>query len=441
MSKIAVTIRNILSSQGFKKYFQNTSWLFIERVLRMGIALAVGIYVARYLSPEKFGTLNFAMGFVGLFTAFASLGLDSILVRDLVKDPDKRDTLLGTAFVLKLAGVVVIIGILAVAVLFTSNDATTNALIFIIASAELFRAFGVIDYFYQSRVMSKYVVRVQMVQMLITSSVKVALILFEAPLLYFGWVVMLETTVIAVGYLYTYSSEGQKLFKWRFDKQLALSLLSESWPLTLYSLALHVQARIDQVMIGEMMGKAEVGQYSVAMRMIEAVDFIPMVIVASFAPAITSAKNQSKELYEDRLLNLYRLMFLLFVIVSIPIFIVAEPAIVLLFGEEYRPAGILLSLFAVRLFFSNMGVGKSTFITNESLFKFSLITAVVGAITNIGVNYLLIPIMGPKGAIIATIISFTVSIFLMDLTFARTRPNLALMMKGIASFWKLSKFK
>jgi O-antigen/teichoic acid export membrane protein len=83
------------------RYFANTSWLFGEKILRMIVGLFVGIWVARYLGPEQFGLLSYAQSFVGLFTAIATLGLDGIVVRELVKDPSRRDELIGTAFWLK----------------------------------------------------------------------------------------------------------------------------------------------------------------------------------------------------------------------------------------------------------------------------------------------------------------------------------------------------
>jgi O-antigen/teichoic acid export membrane protein len=113
--------------------------------------------------------------------------------------------------------------------------------------------------------------------------------------------------------------------------------------------------------------------------------------------------------------------------------------IVWMYGEEFRPAGFLLSLFAIRLFFTNMGVAKASFITNESLFRYSLLTAIIGAGLNIAINYLLIPEYRSIGAIWATIISFAVSLFLLDLCFKRTRVNLGWMLKGIGTFWRFHR--
>lgn len=137
------------------RYFANTSWLFAEKVLRMIVGLFVGIWVARYLGPEQFGLFSYAQSFVALFAAIATLGLDGIVVRELVKDENRRDELIGTSFWLKLMGAIAVLLLLAIAINFTSNDHYTNVLVFIIASATIFQAFNVVDFYFQAQVLSK----------------------------------------------------------------------------------------------------------------------------------------------------------------------------------------------------------------------------------------------------------------------------------------------
>jgi O-antigen/teichoic acid export membrane protein len=259
----------------------------------------------------------------------------------------------------------------------------------------------------------------------------------HAPLIWFAIIVVVGTVLNAAGYLFAYKRGEGSARNWEFTNVVALQLLRESWPLALYGIALHIQARIDQVMLGKMLSTAEVGQYSVALKFIEIFGFVPMVLMNTFSPAIAKAKAAGEALYHSRLTNLYRIMFLAFLVIAIPIYFAAEEVVTLLYGMEYQAAGYLLSLFAVRLFFSNMGVAKSVFIVNESLFRYSLLTVVIGAIANISLNYFLIPVYGSVGSVMASIISFTVSIFLVDFFFERTRENQKLMIRGIFSFWKL----
>ena len=135
----------------------------------MLVGLFVGIWIARYLEPEQFGLFSYAQSFVGLFTAFATLGLDGIVVRELVKGESRRDILLGTVFWLKLIGAFLVLIFLAIAVNFTSNDHYTNKFIFIIASATIFQSFNVVDFYFQSKVLSKYVVFANIISLLFTS--------------------------------------------------------------------------------------------------------------------------------------------------------------------------------------------------------------------------------------------------------------------------------
>lgn len=401
------------------------------------VGLVVGIYVARYLKPESFGLLNYSISFVSIFSVFSTLGLDQIIVRELAKDPENQNDLLGTGFLLKLAGSGILLLLMVAILFFMKHDPFTNTLIMIIAAAEIFKGFEVISYFFQAKTLSKYVVQAQLVINLILSMIKITLVFAHASLIWFAIIIVIGSIFNAIGFLYSYRRREGTFWKWNYKKELAYQLMSESWPLALYGIALHIQARIDQVMLGKMLNTAEVGQYSVALKFIEIFGFMPMVLMSTFSPSIVRAKGVSEALYHHRLTNLYRLMFLTFIAIGVPIYFFAERVITLLYGVEYQAAGYLLSLFALRLFFSNMGVGKSVFIINESLFKYSLMTVVIGAISNMLLNYYLIPLYASVGSIIASMLSFTVSIFLVDLFFQKTRENQRLMLRGIFSFWKL----
>ncbi len=440
-------------NEGFRKYLKNTSWLFLERVIRLGVVLLTGILVARSLGPELFGQLNYATGFVGLFFALTTMGLDEIVIRDLVRRPERRDELLGTAAVIKLAGSILLVLLLLACTVLKDMDGLTATIIIIVGASELLRPFGVIDWYFMAQVRSRDTVIVQMAQVIISAAAKIAIVVamhygYLTPrdaLIWFAWVYVLETAALAIGYAVRYMQAGATVRAWRYSRRMAGFLLNQSWPLVIYGVALYVQAKIDQVMIfdvlrgrvGEAAANEEVGQYSNALKMIEALGFLPVIVQRSLAPAITRAKAKSAELYGDRLLNQYRLMFLLFLLTSVPLYFVAEPLMVFLYGEAFRPAGYLLSLFAIRLLFTNMGVAKASFITNESLFKYALLTAVVGAGLNVGMNYFLIPPFKAIGAIWSTIGSFVISIFVMDLFFARTRTNLKWMLLGMATFWRI----
>jgi O-antigen/teichoic acid export membrane protein len=272
----------------------------------------------------------------------------------------------------------------------------------------------------------------------LSSIIKIMLVFFQASLIWFAVETVLATGILALILLLCYSKQKLSILRWRFEWSIAKALLQDSWPLIFSGLALMVQARIDQVMLKNMIGTEEVGYYSVASRLIEAFAFIPMMLSYLFTPTMIRAKAKSELLYQDRLGDYYKISFLLFLIIGLPLFILSEKIVVLLFGVDYQPAGILLALMSIRLFFTNIGVARSVFILTENLFKYSLMTMVIGTIVNVVLNYILIPDYQSRGAIIATIASFFVTIFLVDFFYIKTHKNTLLIMKSIFTSYKIN---
>src|SRR5260221_11367862 len=86
---------------------RNFGWLLTDRVVRLAISLVVNVWLVRYLGVERLGLMSFAQSLVVLFAVFAQLGLETILVRDLVRRPEASRDLLGTALTLRLTGALV----------------------------------------------------------------------------------------------------------------------------------------------------------------------------------------------------------------------------------------------------------------------------------------------------------------------------------------------
>ena len=399
-------LKSLKNHEGFMKYFKNTSWLFGEKILRMFVGLFVGVWVARYLGPERFGLFSFAQSFVGLFTVIATLGLDGIVVRELVKDESPKNRLLGTAFYLQLMGAFFVLLLLGIAISFTSNDTYTNALIFIIASATIFQSFNVVDMYFQSKVMSKYIVYSNIISLLISTSIKVILILTEAPLIAFAFVILFDSFVLAVGYIYFFLKKSTfKIWELSFDKSTAIGLLKDSWPLILSGIVISIYMKIDQVMIKEMLGSEAVGQYAAAVRLSEAWYFIPMVIASSLFPAIVNAKKISEKLYYERLQKLYDLMVWMAIAIALPMTFLSDYVVNLLYGNQYNEAGSVLMIHIWAGVFVFLGVAFSKYLTIENLTKKMFYRTFIGSILNITLNYFLIKIYGITGAAIATLLS------------------------------------
>lgn len=373
----------------------------------MGVGLLVGVWIARYLGPEQFGLMNYAMAIVALFGAVASLGLNGIVVRDLVREPDSANTTLGTAFLLQLIGGFLAFGLaIATIGLARPDDSLAKAIVAVLGFAMVFKSTEVVKYWFESQVKSKYVVWMENGVFLVLAVSKISLILMEAPLMAFVWAAFAEGALGAVGLLTVYAWRGGALGVWRIRYGRAKGLLQDGWPLILSGLAVMVYMRIDQVMLGQMLGDEAVGVYSAAVRISEVWYFIPVAIVASVFPSIIEAKKRSEPLYYKRLQKLYDLMVLLSLSVAIPMVFLSSWLVELLYGEQYREAGTVLAVNIWTGLFVSLGLAAGKWVILEGYFRNALFRVLLGACINILANSILIPIYSVSGAAWATLISY-----------------------------------
>ncbi|MBU1152722.1 flippase [bacterium] len=417
--KILREIKNkaekILNHQGFQRYAKNTGWMFAEQILRLIAGLFVGIWIARYLGPEKFGIFSYALAFTSIFAGIAKLGLDGIVVRDLVSEPDRRDVYLGTAFWLKLVGAILTLGIIGAATLFTSNDAITNRYIFIIAGGIIFQSFEVIDFYFQSKVLSKFVSICKMTQLFLSSLLKIYFVITGADLFWFVLVSLIDQLTISVSLYFAYRYQRLPSFYRYFNFEIAKRLLKDSWPLIFSSLVISIYMRIDQVMIKEMLGEREVGLYSSAVRLSEVWYFLPMIITNSLFPAIVNAKKVSEELYYRRLQRLYTLMVWMAIGISLPVTFLSDWIIKFLYGVAYIEASKVLVIHIWAGVFVFLGVAFSKYLLNENLNKKSFYRTVLGVTANVILNLIYIPKYGISGAAIATLLAQVITNYVYDL--------------------------
>lgn len=395
-------------SPNLRKVAVNMSWLFADRILRMGVGLVVGVWVARYLGPEQFGLYNYAIVFVSLFSAFATLGLDSIVVRDLVRYPTCKDEILGTTFALKLIGglftLLLTVGIIS---LLRPNETLTHWLVGITAVGMIFQPFDVIDFWFQSQTQSKCTVYARTTGFVLITIVKFILIWMQAPLIAFASISSAELFIGAVGLIVAYQVNGHRLKAWQAQLQRAKQLIKESWPLILSGLTVYIYSKIDQVMLGSMLSQqSELGFYAVAVKLSEVFDFLPLAFNICLLPKLTEIRYKDYKDYLEKFQIYFDVMLVLWLLVAIPVSLLAPFLVNYLYGESYVKSAHILVIYIWTQFGSNLGVARSSFLLLEGKQMLALYLSATGAFLNIILNLLFIPKYGAIGAAIATLFTY-----------------------------------
>lgn len=407
---------------GLQAVLGNTGWLFADKAVRMGGGLLMMIWVARYLGPAGFGQLSYAIAFVALFGAIATLGLDGIVVRDLVRAPDKAGELLGSAFALKLiGGSLAVLAAVLVAGLVRPDDEAARTLVAIVAAGTLFQAVDIVDLWFQSRVQSRHTVLARNAAFLSMVLVRAALVLTQAGVAAFAWAASAELALAALALAVSYRLRGGVWGALRPALARMRALLAESWPLMLSSFAVLVYMRIDQVMLAALLGEREVGLYAAAVRLSEMWYVIPTVIVSSLMPSLTEARARSEELYYQRLQTLLNLLVRAAYLVAIPVSLLAGPLMRLLYGESYAAAGSILAIHVWTVVFVFLGVAYSPWIFNERRAHFWMLQTGLGACLNVLLNLWLIPSHGAIGCAMATLLTQALTTWLANCLLPQTR--------------------
>jgi O-antigen/teichoic acid export membrane protein len=399
--------QRVAASPTLRRFVPNTSWVLADRVARMGVGLIVGVWLARYLGPASFGHLNYALAFVALFSPLASLGLERIVVRELVSRRGVVGDVLGSALAVKLAGSACAAG-LAVAVIAWLRPAgdPARALVPIVAGATIVQAFDIIDLWFQSQVRSRAVVLATGCAFLVTAGVRVTLILLRAPLVAFGWAFLAETSLTSLALIVAYRVGERPLPAWRARAAQMGTLLRDGWPLMLSSVMTMIYLRIDQVMLGQMSSAEELGTYTAAVKLVEAWYFLPTAIVASLFPSIVEAHGRDEALFYQRLQRLYDFMALLGYAIAVPLCLLAPFIVQLLFGPAYARSAPMLMVLAWSLPFTHLGVARGTFLTAMNWTGVYFVTVALGAVVNVALNFALIPRLGGMGAVIASCVAY-----------------------------------
>jgi len=408
----------------------------------MGIALIVGIWIVRYFGPEYFGKFNYVTAWLTIMAAMVPLGTEAILVAELVKDSENKESLLASAFFLYLfTGIIFTLISIAFVIYTKTNDNEILSLVLILSIPYFIRCFTVPRFYFESILLIKRIVIIENVFLIIFTLLKVLFLYQSYPFIYFIWSFALEGIFVSLSIYFYYINRVSPISLGVFSWSRTKNLLETSFPLFLSSLAIIIYMKVDQIMIGNMIGDKDLGIYSVAVRLSELWYFVPMAISSSFYPHLIKLYEGNRNQYWFELQRLHIILFAISLIVAISVQIFANRGIEFLYGDKFIESASVLKVHVWSGVFVFLGVAGSNHFIISSIQKYSLYKSLVGLIANVFLNFILIPITGIYGAAIATLVSQMLASSLFYILFKNTRSLLFLQLNSLFFWkWKISIF-
>lgn len=414
-----------------KNIFGNSMWQIGEKIITMIFSVFVTSIVARYLGTEDYGFVNYIISIVMLFTTFSTLGMEKITIKDIIEREESEERILGTSFYIRLIGGIVLIFISQITIyILDEKNMLAQLLGLIMGLCMIFRAYEVIEYYLQSQMKLKTISIIRFCSTFFVAILRILVVIFDWGIVGFTATYLFDAIIVAVLLKIWYKK--RKKLKFKFSLEYAKRILSKCWYVAISGLMVTLYMRIDQVMLGSMLdNKTENGIYSAAVRIAEIWYFVPTAIISAFQPAIVMKKKHSEEQYEKTMQRLYDIVAIVGIAFGILITLFGNIAVQILYGDEYKGATSILKISVWAGLFATLGTARSVWLVNENLQKYSLIYTSVGCVTNIVLNYFLIPKIGAKGAAIATLIAQFVTNVLALVPFKKTRKSSTMILKSI----------
>jgi O-antigen/teichoic acid export membrane protein len=419
-----------------RKVVKNVYWAVVGKVVNILCGLLVGVLVARYLGPDQFGLMNYVISYVTLFSVFAAFGLDNIEIRELSKKNSIKETVLGTAFAVRLVFAVIAMLLILLTLMRFESDAATFTLVMVYSLSLIFSALNVIRNYFTSIVLNEYVVKTEIFRTLIGAGIKVFLLFNHCSLAWFIAASTFDFVLIGGGYLYAYRKKVGRISAWRFSAMTARILIRESFPLLLSGTAVIIYQKINEVMIRNMMDNASVGQFSVAAKITELAIFIPMVIAQTVTPLLVQARQEDVVRYQIKRQQFMDLMVWSGVVMALAMSVLAFPVIRLLYGEKYLSAIPVLQIMAWKTVFVALFSASGQMILIENLQRFVAVRNVIGCMVSVALNWLLIPLWGIVGSAVATVLTMAFSGYISHLFIKPYHYLIPIQTRALLLGWK-----
>lgn len=403
------------------RLLQNTSWIVGANLVQMVLSFIIGMISARYLGPANFGVINYAAAVVAFFTSIASLGMEGVLVNEFTKKEYPNSEILGTSLVMELGSSILssIIVVLLVGVL-KQWDRLMITVTFLQSLTLVFKAFNVFDYWFQSRLLSKYPSIIKCVSYIVMSAYKIFLLITNKSVAWFAFSLGVDTLFIALGLVFYYFIIEKGKIK--FEASLVSHIFIQSSPFIISGLVSVIYTQIDKVMIEQFLNDStQTGLYSAALTVCSTWLFLPQAFITSARPVIFELKDRNDPRYIVRLKQLYSFTIWGCLAVATIITVCAPVIIKILYGDDYASAAGTLRIVIWYTVFSMIGTARGIWILCEKKNRFVWKYLMVGSIVNVILNAFLIPCMGINGAALATVVAQFTSAIIAPTFYKETR--------------------
>lgn len=389
---------------------------FVGRLVSLVATGTLTVVLARLLSPDGYGLLFLAISIFSTFQLFSNLGLSRSAGKHVAeyreKDPAQVAHVLKRSLGFVLGAIVVVGAVIVMAADPIVELVDEPALGPLLSYGPLFVLVATLLTFVRlalqgfERITHSAIVNAVSSTARVVFACGLVLVGFGVVGALLGYVLAYALTA-ALGLWFVYDGVRELPSGAEIEPGLTKRIVTYAVPLTATKAANVVDKRIDVFLIGFFLNAPAVGFYVVARQVVHFVAMPAAALGFTVAPALATRKARSQPdaargLYEEA----YMSVVLLYVPAAAGLFVVAEPFVELAFGADYGGAVPVVQVFAAYLVFAAVNSVTGGALDYVGRARHRAIAQTVAAVTNFGLNVVLIPEFGVLGAAWASLATF-----------------------------------
>ncbi|RPJ78400.1 MAG: flippase [Alphaproteobacteria bacterium] len=389
--------------QTIKALVKNSGFLLLNGVATNILSFFALLYIAHYLGPTNYGTYTFVFAFIYFFSFIPDMGVHQILVREAAKEPEKAGKLIGNGMIMQICLSLVALFLAFVIINIINFPPSTRNALYIASLGLLISGTGAYGVIYEAKLRMEYSLLFNLANRIVF-----LVLIFLAISNQWG----LNSLIIAsISATLTHNLLmiifAKKLVKVSFEIDLPLmkQLLREAIPVAIASVFTIIYFRIDVVMLSFLRGDTEVGFYSAAYRLTDALVFLPTVLTTSTFPLMSKYYKDSFDSFGFAYSRTFKYFFAIGLLIAVLVTFASDEIIHIVYGPEYQSSAIALKIliWATAIMFITTLISTTCISSGNQ--QIASKRAIIAALLNVVLNLILIPWIGYTGAAIATVLS------------------------------------
>lgn len=396
-----------------QKITANISILLISQILNQLAVLFIGLYTARFLGAQGYGTLAFATAFVTTIGVVTDLGLHQLMIREIARDFNLTSKYLGNIITIRLILACILIVIILIGAKLLNYSENIVIIVLITTISYIINVFTYMIYSVYQAFEKMHFIAVGLLLNGIIYTIGILFAIFsDLNLIGFALIVLVTNMIVFIYNLRTVFNSFPKI-SIKHDIQFIIQILKESIPFGITGMSVTIYMSISAIFLSFFTNNQEVGWFIIDFKLLTAFWVIPYAFSTAIYPLMSRYYINSPNLLVIITVKYFKYLLLFAFPICIFITLNAPDIILFLMGQDFLQSiiGLQILIWSLILLFSRSTLERLFISVNKQV----IVTKayIIGVIVEILLNVFFIIVYQFIGAIIAFLLTDLVILLLL----------------------------